>query len=184
MARRAPGLKLHREFCYSPSTDGKKPMEIVINGRFLTQNVTGVQRYARELVQALNSILEETPNATVSVVCPRLSEPPPVWRHIVLREVGRLRGHAWEQFELPWYSRGKTLFCPANTAPVISLMGAQPVVVTVHDLSYKYFPSAYHPAFRLWYSFITPLVLHRAKTVITVSDFRARCDHPSLSAGG
>ena len=32
-------------------------MEIVINGRFLTQGITGVQRYALELVQAIDLIL-------------------------------------------------------------------------------------------------------------------------------
>ena len=148
--------------------------EIVINGRFLTQDITGVQRYARELLQALDVLLDAEPNIRVTVLSPRLSDAPPVWRNIVLRQVGRLRGHAWEQFELPWYSRGKMLFCAGNTAPVISLLGAQPVIVTVHDLSYKYFPEAYHPAFQLWYGFNMPLVLHHARSVITVSESERR----------
>ena len=149
-------------------------MEIVINGRFLTQRITGVQRYARELVQALDGILETRPETKVTIVSPRLAETPPVWRNIELREVGYLHGHAWEQLELPWHSRGKTLFCPGNTAPVISLLGFQSVIVTVHDLSYKYFPEAYHPAFRLWYGFLVPLVLRRARAVITVSETERR----------
>src|ERR1700733_7992391 len=149
-------------------------MEIVINGRFLTQGITGVQRYAREVVQALDAILETRPEFRVTAVSPRLIAAPPAWRNIELRQVGYLQGHAWEQFELPWYSRGKTLFCLGNTAPVISLLGAQPVIVTVHDLSYKYFPEAYHPAFRLWYGFLTPLILHRARSVITVSESERR----------
>ena len=149
-------------------------MEIVINGRFLTQGVTGVQRYARELVQALDTLLDVTPDVKVTVLSPRLSKTPPAWRNVELRQVGYLHGHAWEQFELPWYSRGKTLFCPGNTAPVASLLGAQPVVVTVHDLSYKYFPDAYHPAFRLWYGLIVPLALRRARRVITVSETERR----------
>ena len=33
-------------------------MEIVINGRFLTQRTTGVQRYAHELVRAFDAILD------------------------------------------------------------------------------------------------------------------------------
>ena len=150
-----------------------QPMEIVINGRFLTQNVTGVQRYARELVRALDDILEDTPDIKVSILSPRLKTASPAWRNIVFRQIGRLHGHAWEQLELPLYCRGKTLFCPANTAPVVSLF-TQPVIVTVHDLSYKYFPSAYHPAFRLWYKFLTPLILRHARSIITVSESERR----------
>ena len=144
-------------------------MEIVINGRFLTQSVTGVQRYARELVQALDAILDAKPGVKVTIASPRLSETPPAWRNIKLRQVGYLRGHAWEQFELPWYSRGKVLFCPGNTAPLISLLGPQKVVVTVHDLSFRHFPSAYSASFRRWYSLIIPSALRYADAVITVS---------------
>jgi glycosyltransferase involved in cell wall biosynthesis len=149
-------------------------MDIAINGRFLTQSVTGVQRYAREVVQAIDTLLDGTPDVKITVFAPRLFKPSPTWRNIILRQVGYLSGHAWEQFELPWYSHGKLLFCPGNTAPMISLFGLQPVIVTVHDLSYKYFPEAYHPAFRLWYSCIVPLVLNRATTVITVSEAERR----------
>jgi glycosyltransferase involved in cell wall biosynthesis len=144
-------------------------MEFVINGRFLTQPITGVQRYARELVQAFDEILDNTPSVKITVLTPRLSTTPPRLRNVELRQVGRLQGHIWEQIELPLYARGKTLFCPANTAPVISLLSPSPIVVTVHDLSYKYFPSAYHLAFRLWYKFLIPLVLRRANAMITVS---------------
>jgi glycosyltransferase involved in cell wall biosynthesis len=145
-------------------------MDFIINGRFLTQRVTGVQRYASELVAALDTILDSAAEFKITVMSPRLSKPPPIWRNIELRQVGRLQGHAWEQFELPWYSRENLLFCPGNTAPAISLIGTQPVVVTVHDLSYMYFPEAYRLTFRLWYGFIIPLVLRRASHVITVSE--------------
>ena|ERR1700733_1211970 len=145
-------------------------MEIVINGRFLTQQVTGVQRYARELVGALDGILDERPDINVTILSPRLPGDTPSWRNIGLRQVGFLTGHVWEQFELPLYSRGKTLFCPGNLAPVISLIVNQRVVVTLHDLSYIYFPEAYRWTFRIWYNLIIPLVLRRARDVITVSE--------------
>jgi glycosyltransferase involved in cell wall biosynthesis len=164
-------------------------MEFLINGRFLTQRITGVQRYARELVQAFDEILDSNPHIKVAVICPRLSTTLPVWRNIELRQVGRFQGHVWEQIELPWHARGKILFCPANTAPVASLLGASPLVATVHDLAYDYFPRAYHPAFRLWYRFLIPLVLRRASATITVSESErraiiTRCPHaaPRLRA--
>ncbi len=125
-------------------------------------------------MQALDTLLDTHPDVSITVLSPRLSDTPPAWRNISLCQVGRLHGHAWEQFELPWYSRGQMLFCPGNTAPVISLLGGQTVIVTIHDLSYKYFPKAYHPAFRLWYSVIIPLILYRARAVITVSQSECR----------
>jgi glycosyltransferase involved in cell wall biosynthesis len=145
-------------------------MDIVINGRFLTQRITGVQRYARELVQALDSISGADSKLKIIVMSPKHSGSLPLWRNVELRQVGHLQGHAWEQLELPRYSRGNLLFCPGNTAPVLSLLGGQHVIVTVHDLSFKYFPDAYRLAFRAWYRFLMPLVLHRANAVITVSE--------------
>jgi glycosyltransferase involved in cell wall biosynthesis len=149
-------------------------MEIVINGRFLTQPITGVQRYARELVEALDGLLDGRREFRIAVVSPRLSNSPPVWRNIPVHQVGRFQGHLWEQIDLPQYSRGKVLFCPGNTAPIISLVGGQPVIVTVHDLSYMYFPDAYRPLFRLWYRILVPLALRRARAIITVSDSERR----------
>ena len=145
-------------------------MEILINGRFLTQRITGVQRYARELVQAIDSILKNHQDLDVKVIAPRLSQPLPKWQNITFCQGGYLQGHAWEQLELPLLARGRTLFCPGNTAPIISLLSSQRVIVTVHDLSYRYFPKAYTPAFRIWYGIIVPLVLRHATAVITVSE--------------
>ena len=33
--------------------------KIIINGRFLTQKITGVQRYAREIIAELDKIIEK-----------------------------------------------------------------------------------------------------------------------------
>jgi glycosyltransferase involved in cell wall biosynthesis len=141
---------------------------LVINGRFLTQPVTGVQRYARELVHAIDQLLDEIPDLEVHLLTPRLAGEAPAFRNIIHQTVGTFSGHLWEQLDLPRFVQGATLFCPGNTAPVLSLLGTTKVVVTVHDLSYFYFPKAYSLAFRLLYNAMIPLILHKA-TVITVS---------------
>ena len=38
-------------------------MKYYINGRFLTQRITGVQRYAREMTLALDQLLQEMTRA-------------------------------------------------------------------------------------------------------------------------
>src|SRR5580658_4377008 len=102
---------------------------VVLNGRFLTQPVTGVQRYARELLREFDQILPGRANLRIRLVTPASVRSVPGLSHISHQAVGRLRGHAWEQFELPAYVRGDILFCPGNTVPIRSLYGRSRVVV-------------------------------------------------------
>lgn len=148
----------------------EKPIEIIFNGRFLTQEITGVQRYAHELLWALDEILPTRNDIKLTVVAPKLSKAPPALKNIPILQSGMTSGHAWEQLELPLIARGKLLFCPGNTAPAISLLTGQKVVVCVHDLSYLYFPAAYSSAFKLLYGTIVPMIFRRASGVITVSE--------------
>jgi glycosyltransferase involved in cell wall biosynthesis len=147
-----------------------RSIELVFNGRFLTQEVTGVQRYGHELLHAIDRIIPSRSSLTVSVICPVLRGEAPVLKNISIQQRGRLQGHAWEQLELPQFAWRKVLFCPGNTAPAISLIGGQRVLVTVHDLSYLYFPEAYSWAFRRTYGFLVPLAFRCADRVITVSE--------------
>ena len=41
---------------------------IVINGRFVTHRTTGVQRYAREMVHALDEL--DIPDVALELICP------------------------------------------------------------------------------------------------------------------
>lgn len=142
-------------------------MHIAINGRFFSQPITGVQRYARELVAAMDNEIANWANCTAELLVPKAAAGIPVFNNIAVRRVGRLKGHAWEQLELPIHQRGDVLFCPSNTAPVASVMNGK-AIVTVHDLSYLYHPEAYSRAFRYFYNLLMPVILSRAE-MITVS---------------
>ncbi|NDV01247.1 glycosyltransferase family 4 protein [Pseudoroseicyclus tamaricis] len=147
-------------------------MSLVINGRFLMQHVTGVQRVARELLAEFDQLA-----AAGSIPVPRLLVPgkgemvlPPDLSVIEIERRGVLGGHAWEQLELPRLVGTRTLLCLGNTAPIIQLhLPRRPVVVMVHDLSYKYFPNAYSWKFKRLYGALTPAILRRADRVVTVS---------------
>ena len=115
-------------------------------------------------------MLEGRRDIAVTVFSPPLEGARPRWRNISLREAGQFRGNLWEQLDLPRLSRGRLLFCPGNTSPLISLLSRQPVIVTIHDLSYSYFPEAYSRSFRAWYNLIIPLTMKRAKAILTVSE--------------
>ena len=152
-----------------------RPERLVINGRFLGQPVTGVQRVAIEFCRALDQMLQagEFGELDVEIVAPATM--PLVTdiqlQRITLRRAGRTNGHLWEQMHLPWLTRQALLLNLGNTAPLLSLLFAsRRTYVMVHDLSYKYFPEAYSRAFRLIYGLIVPIVLRRARAVFTVSE--------------
>jgi glycosyltransferase involved in cell wall biosynthesis len=162
---------------------GDRPVErgrdvssvIYINGRYLTQAITGVQRYAHELIATFDRLLAEDRTLAdkyrfVILVPRRGVIHHPKLDHIEIRPVGRFTGHIWEQLDLPGASTDGALFCPGNTAPVISLILGRKTVVTVHDLGYIYFPDTYSRAFRILYKTLIPIVLRRASAVIAVSN--------------
>jgi glycosyltransferase involved in cell wall biosynthesis len=145
-------------------------MRIALNGRFLSQRVTGVQRHARELVLALDSLLAESPDGRdleISLLVPPDGRIDLELRRINIRRVGRLSGHLWEQLELPLHARGHILLNLANTAPAFS--GRQ--LVTIHDASVFAVPDAYSPAFRRWYQLLLPRLARRVPLVLTDSEF-------------
>ena len=153
------------------------PARIYINGRFLQQPVTGVQRYGRELLKAWDELFAtggiDRRNVEFHVLAPRGPIAAPSLRHISLRQVGHLRGHLWDQLELPFQARDGLLFSPGNVHPLLSpLLG--PGVVTVHDLAYRLSPDAYTTAFRLTYGVLVPAALRNADAIITVSESEKR----------
>lgn len=140
---------------------------VAVNGRFLTQRVTGVQRFAAEVTGALDRMAAEG-------ACPpaRLLVPPgadaSAFRHLAVERFGRLRGQAWEQAELPARAGRSVLVSLGNTAPLLA-GGRQAVVI--HDAGVFDTPNSYSKAFRAWYR-----ALHRAlprcgARLLTVSEF-------------
>lgn len=145
---------------------------ILINGRFLLQNITGVQRVARELLAQLDLLAYQGRMDAPKVVVPAQGQmvSPLDLKACSLHRLGRFSGHLWEQIDLPRIASGHTVLCPGNTAPVASLLARDTRVVTmVHDLSYRYFPSAYGWQFRTFYSAVMPLVLRKSDGIVTVS---------------
>jgi glycosyltransferase involved in cell wall biosynthesis len=145
--------------------------QVWINGRFFGQRVTGVQRYAREAIRALDDLLAADgapPAARFTVLAPR-GTPVPAFRRLAVREVGRLQGHAWEQLELPWHARRGLLFSFGFTGPVLK----RDQVVTVHDAAVLRVPQAFGRRFRHAYAWLVRTVAARAPLTLAVSRFSA-----------
>jgi glycosyltransferase involved in cell wall biosynthesis len=141
---------------------------IYVNGRFLTQKVTGVQRYAREVLHALDALVAENPpdDFELEVLAPPGTVAPPL-RAIRFRSAGPLRGNLWEQCTLPLLARGGLLWSFAATGPIV--LSRQ--VMTLHDAAICAIPEAFTPAFRVWYRLLFGVLVRRVPLILTVSRF-------------
>jgi glycosyltransferase involved in cell wall biosynthesis len=142
---------------------------IFINGRFLTKSITGVQRYAIELLSQMDVLLEKAEYHDLKLVCLVSSELDtlPEWKNLETRKVGFNRGNVWEQIDLPFYARGRLLFSPANTGPLYY----SNQVITFHDASIFAMPEAYSRAFRAKYWFVFKNLVRIARLILTDSHF-------------
>lgn len=144
--------------------------KIYINGRFLTQNITGVQRYAIEIVKALDKYLNDNKlndEYKFEVVCPKNIKQNLNLKNIEIKKIGNLKGHLWEQIELPLYVKNKFLFNFCNCAPLVK----KNQIVTIHDVAVCDIPYAYSKSFRIWYKFMYRVLTSRVKKIFTVSEF-------------
>lgn len=138
--------------------------KLFINGRFLTQRLTGVQRFAieicKELAQLTTDFLIVVPVGTTtneSALVP------------FLIEVGNRKGTIWEQVDLYRFmkSNGATLLNLCNTAP----FRYHGNIVTIHDLGVYQNQYWYSWKFAKWYKFLTPRIVKNALVILTVSKF-------------
>lgn len=119
---------------------------IAVNARVLGGAITGVQRYALELLSRFGDRVQ------------RIAPP---------RKLGGIKGHIWEQIELPRLAKGRLLWSPSNTGPLIT----DRQVLTIHDTATLDHPEWFDPKFAIWYRFLLLRLTHRARRVIVISDF-------------
>lgn len=141
---------------------------MIFNGRFLDVRVTGVQRFAREILWAGHAD-GLWPDARL--LAPRGSEGclSDFAGHAVER-TGRFSGVAWEQLELPLAAHGDFLVNLCCSAPVAY---ANQLLV-LHDIIFARYPRNYTLAFRGWYHVMTRLALRHSRRIATVSKASAR----------
>ena len=148
---------------------------IYINGRFLGQNRTGVQRYSREVVSAIDGLLDgkDCPSALRNsewhLVAPWGTACDLSLRQIRFREVGRGSGHIWEQVQLGWHALPGRLLSPANSGPV----GHPRQIVVIHDAAIYNAPGGYAKSYRASHKVLDHLLAGTAR-IATVSRFSQR----------
>lgn len=144
---------------------------VVINGRFLAQVRTGVQRYALETVCALDDLLGGPLPSVTRPLNWVLAVPPgcavPALRHIRACTVPGPAGHAWEQWALARFTGPDYLVNLNYSGPLFK----RRQLITVHDATVKAMPESFSLAYRLWHNLSVQVLGRRADALMTVSAF-------------
>jgi len=144
---------------------------VVLNGRFLAQKGTGVQRYARETLLALDSLLASPGSDRITLeLCVPAGAAAISLRHIKVTVLPWLKGHAWEQITLAWHA-GRDLLVGFNySGPVLK----RHQVITVHDATVAAMPSCFSWRYRLVHNGLLAMLKNRVASMMTVSEFSAQ----------
>jgi glycosyltransferase involved in cell wall biosynthesis len=152
----------------------RRSTKIAINGRFLTRRPTGVDRFAFEIVRAIDQLMATgdavADGLQVEVLVPGSAVVDPhIFERIAIRRVPG-SGQLWEQCMLPWAARGSLLLNLCNSGPLFF----RNQVTVLHDAAPVRVPDAYRRSFRLWYSLMAPWMGRVARRMLTVSEFSRR----------
>ena len=139
---------------------------IYINGRFLSQRITGIQRYAYEICCALQQI-----GVACTILAPTDIREEYDLTDLTVEIIDGKGSHWWEQVTLPRYMRrhhdGQLLLSLSGLSPLLYNRN----ILTIHDISYLLRPRSYSWTYCLYYQLMTPLIAKRAKKILTVSEF-------------
>jgi glycosyltransferase involved in cell wall biosynthesis len=140
----------------------KSQLRIFINGKFLSQKATGVQKYALGISMALQKI-----NPDIIVLAPTGNYDT---SKLVIKQFKFGRGLMFEQVWLPLFvlfHKNSLLINLCNTAPLL----LKKQIVTIHDLAFLKNEAWFSSSFRRWYSFLIPKLCKRSLAILTVSEF-------------
>lgn len=140
--------------------------KVYVNGKFLTQKMSGVQRYASELVRHYTLL-----NKEITLVAPSQGVLDDVYNMPCERvSTGGGAGLVWEQWQLPQYvkqQQNPMLLNLCNVAPVLY----KNKVTCIHDIAFVRYPQFFSKTFYYYYKTLMPLIIRSSRHIITVSEF-------------
>jgi len=139
---------------------------IYINGRFLSQAVTGVQRFAIEICKVL---IQSNPTK-YKLLVPENVIDNELTKSFQAYTIKGSSGHKWEQINLVKFLKSKgnpLLLNLCNTAP----LAYNNSVITIHDLAFLHYPKWFSLQFQMFYKFLIPRIASKSKQIFTVSQF-------------
>jgi glycosyltransferase involved in cell wall biosynthesis len=143
---------------------------IVLNGRFLAQTQTGVQRYAVETIRAMDKHI--TSHASQLNLPELVLAIPSDAKMLELDWIKQHRvpgksGHLWEQYHLRRFADRKYLVNFNYSGPLFK----RSQLVTFHDTAIRAMPECYKWKYRYMSNTLMYLLGRTADSVMTVSEF-------------
>ncbi|MBP8959028.1 MAG: glycosyltransferase family 4 protein [Bacteroidales bacterium] len=145
----------------------KDKIDLVIPTRFLTQKITGAQRYGIEMIYALSEINDDL---NIQFVSPKKVLYEQIVEDLNVIKYGQLKGHLWDQFSLLMYLNkfnNPLVLNLANTLPIFYMNK----ISIIHDIIYEKFSQHISPLYSKYYKFLFPLMIKNSRHIITVSNF-------------
>ncbi len=146
---------------------------IVINGRFLEQKITGVQRFALEATKALDEFAADSPLPYILAISPKTPDSAiPSLKNIQIEQIGTRGGIIWEQTQLVSYLKKKNALV-INLCSVTTLFYKK-ALVCLHDICYSLHPdfvSSKNKLVRAWHMLQDRSGAKNSLKIFTVSNF-------------
>ena len=142
---------------------------VVINGRFLSQKITGVQRFAIDFALNIKKKSDD-----ILILAPENILDKEIAERLDAKVLKGFCSHLWEQITLPMYLKkiGEPILLNlTNSAPIFY----KNKVTTVCDISNITNPEWFSKKYRFFYKIITPSIVRTSKKVITISEF-SKCE--------
>lgn len=136
---------------------------IIVNARFLTQKITGVQRFGIEISKELQKLY---PN--IIFISPKNVIHTQIAKELNVKYLEPYNGHLWEQITLAKYVKKEKalLLSLCNTAPIF----VENQIITIHDICFKIHPEWFSKVFSIFYNFIIPRIINKSRHIFTVSN--------------
>ena len=146
-------------------------MKVLVNSRFLSQNISGVQRFAIEISRGLKKNYNN-----IEFLSPAKIIHKEIAKELNVITVGKSSSHLWEQFELPLFIKKNYSSQPfilvnlANSAPILIDRN----LITIHDLTVIKYSSSYSFLYATFYKIIFNIIIKKALHIFTVSESSKR----------
>ena len=139
--------------------------KMIVNARFLTRRITGLERYAIEISRQMKKI-----RPSLSFVAPKNILHESIAEELGVERYGKLTGHLWEQIELPVFLRRK------NNPLMLNLVNTGPLwyrnqITVIHDIAFLRNPEWFSRSAAMWFKFLVPRVINASSLIVAQSAF-------------
>lgn len=152
----------------------ERELKIAVNARFLSQQVTGTQRFAINIARELKHLQPDT-----ILLAPPTIDNQQLGTELEVKIIGARNYRIYQKLHLPanqlWEQLDLPLYLSRHGNPcLLNLVNLAPYfyknnVITIHDLAFKLYPKYFSRKFAALYNFFVPRLAQRARHIITVS---------------